>query len=227
MFINVRAKMDEIAIGDIVFFPQKRILDKGGRTLKIRNKESEVLLFLCNHYPAALSREEIEQKVWEGSYVTDNTLTQTISNLRHALDDKGHELVMTIPKKGYCLGVKPKFVLNDPSCNLSLPNKNLSDDLENETITTTSKSIGFIYKVTMLLVFFLFLFFSFKVTSYYYQVRVVDTGELPILVNLDEIHDKAFLSVYNKAPYVFLKKQKNGEYTVCKQQAGGLTCERK
>lgn len=106
------------------------------------------------------------------------------------------------------LGVKPKFVLNDPSCNLSLPNKNLSDDLENETITTTSKSIGFIYKVTMLLAFFLFLFFSFKVTSYYYQVRVVDTGELPILVNLDEMHDKAFLSVYNKAPYVFLKKQK-------------------
>lgn len=219
--------MDEITIGNIIFFPQKRTINNKGRFVKIRNKESEVLLFLCNNYPAALSREEIEQKVWEGSYVTDNTLTQTISNLRHALDDKGHELVMTIPKKGYCIGIKPKFVLNDPSCNLSLSDESLSDELVNETTILASTSIGLIYNITILSLFFIFLFFSFKITSCYYQVRIIDTGMLPILVNLDKTRDKEFLSIYNKPPYVFLKKQKNEEYTVCKYQMGGLTCEKK
>lgn len=102
--------MDEIIIGDIIFTPQKRIINKGGSTIKIRNKESEVLALLCHNYPISLSREDIEKEIWGGSYVTDNTLTQTISNLRNALDDKEHELVTTIPKKGYCIGIKPTFI---------------------------------------------------------------------------------------------------------------------
>ena len=95
--------MNDIIIGDIVFTPLKRTLNKGGSVIKIRNKESEVLSLLCFHYPDVLSREDIEKKIWSESYVTDNTLTQTISNLRHALNDKKHELVTTIPKKGIAL----------------------------------------------------------------------------------------------------------------------------
>lgn len=98
-----------------------------------------MLSLLCTHYPEALSREDIEEKIWEGSYVTDNTLTQTISNLRHALDDKEHEIVTTIPKKGYCIGIKPDFT--DKS--LSITNTNTSDSLNIEMNSSSSEYISY------------------------------------------------------------------------------------
>lgn len=58
--------MDEIIIGDIIFTPQKRMINKGGSTIKIRNKESEVLALLCHNYPIS-SREDIEKEIWGGS----------------------------------------------------------------------------------------------------------------------------------------------------------------
>lgn len=53
--------MDEIIIGNIKFTPDKRILNKGGVVVKMRNKESEVLRLLCHHYPSTLSREDLEK----------------------------------------------------------------------------------------------------------------------------------------------------------------------
>ncbi len=64
-------------------------------------------------------------------------------------------------------------------------------------------------------------------TSNHYQVKIINVRKLPILVNLDEVRDKDFLFSYNKDPYVFLKKQKNGDYTICKLQNRGLECEKK
>ncbi len=56
---------------------------------------------------------------------------------------------------------------------------------------------------------------------------IINVKKLPILVNLDETQDKEFLSSYNKSPYIFLKKQKNGDYNACKYQNGALQCEKK
>ncbi|CNB20280.1 transcriptional regulator [Yersinia enterocolitica] len=223
MSLSMRDKMDEIILGDIIFTPLKRTLTKGGCVFKIRNKEAEVLSLLCTHYPEALSREDIEEKIWEGSYVTDNTLTQTISNLRHALDDKEHEIVTTIPKKGYCIGIKPDFT--DKS--LSITNTNTSDSLNIEMNSSSSKYISLANKTITLILCCLCLFFSFSMTFYYYQVKIINVKELPILVNLDETQDKEFLLSYNKSPYIFLKKQKNGDYNACKYQNGALQCEKK
>ncbi|MFL4558576.1 transcriptional regulator [Yersinia kristensenii] len=219
--------MDEIIIGDIIFSPRKRTLNKRGCILKIRNKESEVLYLLCSHYPEAISRENIEKKIWLGSYVTDNTLTQTISNLRHALDDKKHELVTTIPKKGYCIGIKPDFTVNDLTPNSLITGNDFVDHLKDKLIYAPLESIGFTCKIITFFVFCFFLLISFSMTSNYYQVKIINVKKLPILVNLDEVRDRDFLLSYNKEPYVFLKKQKNGNYTICKCQDRGLECEKK
>ncbi|CNI19352.1 reguatory protein [Yersinia frederiksenii] len=219
--------MNEIIIGDIIFIPKKRIINKKGNIIKIRNKESEVLSLLCEQYPGSLSRESLEQEIWKGTYVTDNTLTQTISNLRNALDDKDHELVMTIPKKGYCLGIKPTVVSNDLLCSILPPNEYSINNVKNNLSFSMFVSVGLIYKVIALMFFCALFLISLKITENYYQVKIIDVPSLPILINLDEAHDGEFLSVYNKVPYVYLKKQKNGDYTVCKYKNGGLTCEKK
>jgi DNA-binding winged helix-turn-helix (wHTH) protein len=219
--------MDEIIIGDIIFTPKKRMINKGGSIVKIRNKESEVLSLLCHHYPSSISREDIEKKIWEGSYVTDNTLTQTISNLRNALDDKEHELVTTIPKKGYCIGVKPGFISSNSRQNLLFTNSDVIDGAKSEAISIEPKFGGFYCKAIMLIILIFSFIFSFDMTSNYHQIKIKDVNSLPILMDLDVIRDKNFLSLYQKEPYIFLKKRRNGEYIACKYQEGELICEQK
>lgn len=219
--------MNDIIIGDIVFTPLKRTLNKGGSVIKIRNKESEVLSLLCFHYPDVLSRDDIEKKIWSESYVTDNTLTQTISNLRHALNDKKHELVTTIPKKGYCLGVKPGFTTNDSSEISSVIQTEVLDSLVHNTTESLSKQKYLASIFIVFMMFFVCFVTSFNVTSDYYQIKIINVKKIPLTINISEIHDKDFLSSYNKEPYIFLKKQKNSEYTVCKLQHGGITCKKK
>ncbi|CNL21946.1 winged helix-turn-helix domain-containing protein [Yersinia aldovae] len=214
--------MSEIIIGDILFTPKKRVVSRSGNDTKIRNKESEILTLLCHHYPDSISREVIEKEIWTGSYVTDNTLTQTISNLRNALDDKNHELVITIPKKGYSLGVKPNFSTSDTPVIKNVVLGNVAGERRKSFL----RGIDFFdLKVTLatLLSCFIILF----LLSYdHHQVKVVDVKSLPILINLDKVIDANFLSSYQREPYVLLKKRENGDYIVCQIHEGALVCEK-
>lgn len=215
--------MNEIIIGDILFTPKKRVISREGSDTRIRNKESEVLSLLCNHYPDPISREVIEKEIWAGSYVTDNTLTQTISNLRNALGDKNHELVITIPKKGYSLGVKPDFFTSD----ISVTKNMVLGSIKNEGRGLFLGKFYFSNLKITLAVLFLFYFISFLFSYDYHQVKVIDIKKLPILVNLDKVVDESFLSAYQRAPYILLKKSVSGDYIVCQEQDGALECEHK
>lgn len=197
--------MDEIIIGNITFTPSKRTINKGGAVVKIRNKESEVLSLLCHHYPSSLSREEIEREIWGESYVTDNTLTQTISNLRHALDDKARELVTTIPKKGYCIGIKPDFTLSNSLQDLILTQDDSMVSAKPNSTSLVPKSLSFHYKIIRLIVSIVSFFISFELTSNSHQIKINEVTTLPILVGLDQVLDRDFLSLYQKEPYIFLK----------------------
>ncbi|ATM87207.1 transcriptional regulator [Yersinia massiliensis] len=219
--------MDEIVIGNIKFTPDKRILNKGGVVVKMRNKESEVLHLLCHHYPSTLSREDLEKEIWGDSYVTDNTLTQTISNLRHALDDKDHELVMTIPKKGYCISTQPILTSSDSSQNLILSEDESTRNFVSEFIILMPKGINNFYKTSVVLLLVVCCIASFSLTSIHHQIKINDVGSLPILIGLDATSDSDFLLKFNKKPYIFLKKRSDGEYIACKYNEGELICEKK
>lgn len=212
-------------IGDILFTPQKRMINKRGSLIKMRNKESEVLSLLCHNYPDYLTRDDIEKEIWGGSYVTDNTLTQTISNLRNALDDKAHELVTTIPKKGYCIGIKPIFISSKEKERGGGGRVDCLDVVKNNEYILSG--VGFRYKVVLLAVFISCFFTSLYVTLNSHAIKILHPTITPILIGLDNTLDEVFLSTYRKAPYVYLKKTKQGEYIACKYQTGELICERK
>ncbi|MFW5389527.1 winged helix-turn-helix domain-containing protein [Yersinia sp. 2542 StPb PI] len=217
--------MDEIMIGDILFTPQKRMINKRGSLIKMRNKESEVLSLLCHNYPDSLTRDDIEKEIWGDSYVTDNTLTQTISNLRNALDDKAHELVTTIPKKGYCIGIKPIFISSKEKERGGGGRVDCLDVVKNNEYILSG--VGFRYKVVLLAVFISCFFTSLYVTLNSHAIKILHPTITPILIGLDDTLDEVFLSTHRKAPYVYLKKTKQGEYIACKYQTGELICERK
>jgi TolB-like protein/Tfp pilus assembly protein PilF len=78
----------------------------------------QVLVYLADHAGEVVTRDEILQAVWEGTFVSDEVLTIAISKLRKAFGDDGNEsaFIQTVPKKGYRLNasVSPVEELQEP-----------------------------------------------------------------------------------------------------------------
>lgn len=217
--------MDKIFIGEVSFCQKIRTIEQDGREVKLRNKESEMLKLLCENYPEPVSRRKIEQSIWAGSYVTENTLTQTISNLRNAIDDKKHELILTIPKKGYCLAIEPKMINFDSIKISEEPTSIVKKSTEKININELSFFTWLIGVGIFLFVFYFTSLFFFN--SNQINVLSLQSQSLPILINLDKDRDADFLRTYRKPPYLLLKKNSDNSYLVCEPYKGGLTCLKK
>jgi serine/threonine-protein kinase len=65
----------------------------------------EVLVCLAENPGETVSKEQLIRKVWGDTFVTDDVLIRSISELRKALEDdpKAPRVIETIPKKGYRL----------------------------------------------------------------------------------------------------------------------------
>jgi len=68
-------------------------------------KVMDVFVCLARHANEVVTREELQEAVWGGRAVTDESLTRAIRELRHALEDVGGDskYIETIPKRGYRL----------------------------------------------------------------------------------------------------------------------------
>lgn len=216
--------MDKIFIGEVSFCQKIRTIEQDGREVKLRNKESEMLKLLCENYPEPVSRRKIEQSIWAGSYVTENTLTQTISNLRNAIDDKKHELILTIPKKGYCLAVEPKMINFDSRKISEEPTRIVKKSTEKVNINELS---FFTWLIGVGIFLFVFYFTSLFFNSNQINILSLQSQSLLILINLDKDRDADFLRTYRKPPYLLLKKNSDNNYLVCEPYKGGLTCLKK
>ncbi|GLS85011.1 winged helix-turn-helix domain-containing protein [Paraferrimonas haliotis] len=76
--------------------------------IHLEPKVMDVLVFLAKHANHVVSREQLLDAVWARPYASDEGLTRAISVLRKQLqdDDKQHQLIKTVPKKGYMLQVE-------------------------------------------------------------------------------------------------------------------------
>jgi tetratricopeptide (TPR) repeat protein/DNA-binding winged helix-turn-helix (wHTH) protein len=70
---------------------------------RLRQKSFQVLLYLIEHRSRVVSRGELFDAVWNGLAVTDDTLVQSIVEIRKALGDdpRSPRFVRTFPKSGY------------------------------------------------------------------------------------------------------------------------------
>ena len=103
--MNSELCSDYYHIGDVSFYPAEGLIIKHLQRIKLRGKETELLHLLVQNYPNIVSRETLAEQVWNGTYVTDATINQTIKAIRDALDDGERAMIRTIPKKGYVLGI--------------------------------------------------------------------------------------------------------------------------
>ena len=68
-----------------------------------------MLALLCKKYPEPVSQAEFLAEVWEGGYVTSQSIAQVIRSLRVCLGDETRSIIATIPKLGYRLAAQPSW----------------------------------------------------------------------------------------------------------------------
>lgn len=71
-----------------------------GEPVALTAKAFDVLCVLVQERDRVVGRDELFARVWPGRVVEENTLTQAVSALRHALG-AGERLVVTVPGRGY------------------------------------------------------------------------------------------------------------------------------
>lgn len=76
---------------------------------RLRWKELQILSLLVNRSPELVSRSEIIETIWKGTYCSDSTINQTIKSIRQKIGDTEHALIRTIPRLGYKVDDKAIF----------------------------------------------------------------------------------------------------------------------
>lgn len=85
--------------------PSTNEIAHGDEVVRIEPKSMEVLVYLLDHAGQVISREQIQEAVWDNVTVGDDSLTNAIIKIRRAFGDDAHapQVVETIPKRGYRL----------------------------------------------------------------------------------------------------------------------------
>lgn len=102
--INASSHSSDIQIGQLTFHTKDHILMKGERIVKrLSLSESKLLALLARNLGELVSRQEIEQEIWEDGYANELSLNNFIAKLRKYLSEDDNLELTTIPKTGYKL----------------------------------------------------------------------------------------------------------------------------
>lgn len=77
------------------------LLAPGGAELALRPKAFDVLRHLAENAGRLVPRDELMQAVWPNVFVTDDSITQCVAEVRRALGDGAQRLLRTVPRRGY------------------------------------------------------------------------------------------------------------------------------
>jgi DNA-binding winged helix-turn-helix (wHTH) protein len=92
-----------LAFGDFVLDRASRQLLRGGEDRHLEPKALELLDLLLTRRPEAVSKSDIRDRLWPGTFVSDSSLTRLVAQIRRALaDDRRHpRFVRTVHGFGY------------------------------------------------------------------------------------------------------------------------------
>lgn len=95
----------DFRIGHCLVESRLNAVTRDGLTLRLEPKVMQVLVQLAERAGEVLSKDQLLETVWVGTYVTEDVLTRSVSELRRALADdvRAPRFIQTIPKRGYRL----------------------------------------------------------------------------------------------------------------------------
>jgi DNA-binding winged helix-turn-helix (wHTH) protein len=94
-----------IRFGSFTLDPAGRRLLRGGQFVHLTPKAFELIQLLVTEAPRVVSKRELHERLWPGSFVSDATLVGLVKEARRALDDRdrGAPVIRTAHRVGYAL----------------------------------------------------------------------------------------------------------------------------
>lgn len=80
--------------------------------IHLRPQAFLLLHILADHAGELVSRDMLMNRIWGPTVVTEASITQCLAELRKALDDQSHELIRTLPRRGYMLDCPVERVMS-------------------------------------------------------------------------------------------------------------------
>jgi len=115
-----------------VLDPARRLLTRAGEPVPLPPKALATLLVLVERHGQVVDKEEILQKVWPDTFITEATLTQNVFRLRKTLGEEAgeHRFIVTVPGRGYSFVADLRHTAVDdaPSVPPEAPEPSLEED---------------------------------------------------------------------------------------------------
>jgi TolB-like protein/DNA-binding winged helix-turn-helix (wHTH) protein len=121
--------------------PSLNTVYRNGASVRLQPKAMQVLVCLVGHAGEAVTKEALFQTVWPNTFVSDDVLAHSISELRQVFDDDSRQprVIQTIPKRGY------RLIAAVDSTNGNTPATGL--ELENFSTESLRNRIGIVLGV--------------------------------------------------------------------------------
>ena len=89
--------------GHVVDLDRHALLDAAGGRVDLRPQALDLLCLLARHAGETVDKRRLLDEVWPGLVVTDDSLVQAVGDIRRAIGDERHQVLQTVPRRGYRL----------------------------------------------------------------------------------------------------------------------------
>jgi len=95
----------DFRVGPWLVQPSLNNISQNGTSNHLEPKVMEVLVCLAEHMGEVVPKEKLLQAVWPDTFVSDDVLKRSVSELRRVFSDDAHasRIIETVPKRGYRL----------------------------------------------------------------------------------------------------------------------------
>ncbi len=76
-------------------------LQRDDQPIELRRQAYDTLAYLVENSDRVVTKQEFFDQVWQGRLVTENSLSQSIADIRRALGDDGRRLIRTVHGRGF------------------------------------------------------------------------------------------------------------------------------
>jgi DNA-binding winged helix-turn-helix (wHTH) protein/Tfp pilus assembly protein PilF len=100
-FHRLQKAIKMLYFGPFSLDPERLILSAEGRPLPLGPKVVETLLALAERQGETLTKNELLERVWPNGFVEEGNLAQNVYVLRKVLRAHWHDVIETVPRRGY------------------------------------------------------------------------------------------------------------------------------
>src|SRR5271163_1069306 len=93
---------ERLKFGEFELAPVARTLWRRGEEVKLGSRALDILIALASRPGEILSKDDLTQLVWRGTFVDETALRVGVSAVRKALGLGGDRYIATVPGRGYC-----------------------------------------------------------------------------------------------------------------------------